>query len=83
MTMNTQLTLDQLRSMNLYGMANAYEAAMTLPVHEQPAADMLLGKLVDAEQLFEKNRAQNDTCCKAKSGIQPSSNRCTATPPET
>jgi hypothetical protein len=26
MTMNTQLTLDQLRSMNLYGMANAYAA---------------------------------------------------------
>ena len=50
MTMNTQLTLDQLRSMNLYGMANAYEAATLLPVHEQPVADTLLGQLVDAEQ---------------------------------
>ena len=46
MTMNTQLTLDQLRSMNLYGMAQAYEAAIMLPVHEQPEADTLLGKLV-------------------------------------
>ena len=57
MTMNTQLTIDQLRSMNLYGMANAYEAAIMLPVHEQPAADTLLGKLVDAEQLFRKEQS--------------------------
>ena len=57
MTMNTQLTIDQLRSMNLYGMANAYEAATMLPVHEQPAADTLLGKLVDAEQLFRKEQS--------------------------
>ena len=46
MRMNTQLTLDQLRDMNLYGMAYAYEAAIMLPVHEQPEADTLLGKLV-------------------------------------
>ena len=38
MTMNTQLTLDQL--------AYAHEAAIMLPVHEQPEADTLLGKLV-------------------------------------
>ncbi len=46
MTMKTQLTLDQLRFMNLYGMTYAYEAAIMLPVHEQPEADTLLGKLV-------------------------------------
>ena len=46
MTVNTQLTLDQLRFMNLYGMTYAYEAAIMLPVHEQPEADTLLGKLV-------------------------------------
>ena len=46
MTMKTQLTLDQLCSMNLYGMAQACEAAIMLPVHEQPEADTLLGKLV-------------------------------------
>jgi DNA replication protein DnaC len=57
MTMNTQLTLDQLRSMNLYGMASAYEAATMLPVHEQPAADTLLGQLVDAEQRFRKEQS--------------------------
>ena len=44
--MKTQLTLDQLCSMNLYGMAQACEAAIMLPVHEQPEADTLLGKLV-------------------------------------
>ena len=57
MTMNTQLTLGQLRSMNLYGMANAYETATMLPVHEQPAADTLLGLLVDAEQRFRKEQS--------------------------
>ena len=46
MTVNTQLTLDQLRFMNLYGMTYACEAAIMLPVHEQPEADTLLGKLV-------------------------------------
>ena len=44
--MKTQLTLDQLRFMNLYGMTYAYEAAIMLPVHEHPEADTLLGKLV-------------------------------------
>ena len=44
--MKTQLTLDQFRDMNLYGMAQACEAAIMLPVHEQPEADTLLGKLV-------------------------------------
>lgn len=54
--MNTQITLDQLRSMKLHGMANTYEALLSLPVHEQPEADMLLGKLVDAEQSFRKEQ---------------------------
>ncbi len=54
--MNTQLTLDQLRSMKLYGMAHAYEASLLLPVHEQPTSDTLFGKLVDAEQLYRKEQ---------------------------
>ena len=81
--MNTQLTLGQLRSMNLYGMASAYEAATMLPVHEQPAADTLLGQLVDAEQRFRKEQSTSGTCCKARSVTRPYWNRCTATPPET
>ena len=51
--MKTQLTLDQLRDMNLYGMAQAYEAAIMLPVHEQPEADTLLGKLIDDDAVAE------------------------------
>lgn len=54
--MNTQITLDQLRSMKLNGMAEAYEALLCLPVHEQPEADMLLGKLVDAEYHYRKEQ---------------------------
>ena len=46
MTMTTQLTLGQLRSMNLHGMAYAYDTATMLPVHEQPEADTRLGKLL-------------------------------------
>ena len=47
--MNTQLTLDQLRSMKLHGMADAYQAMLNLPVHEQPTPDLLIGEMVDAE----------------------------------
>jgi DNA replication protein DnaC len=47
--MNTQLTLDQLRSMKLHGMADAYQAMLNLPVHEQPSPDLLIGAMVDGE----------------------------------
>ena len=45
MTVNTQLTLDQLRAMNLYGM-EAYATAIMFPVHEHLGAITLLCKLV-------------------------------------
>ncbi|ABB24684.1 IS21-like element helper ATPase IstB [Pelodictyon luteolum] len=54
--MNTQITLDQLRSMKLNGMADTYEALLSLPVHEQPEADMLLAKLIDAEYHYRKEQ---------------------------
>jgi DNA replication protein DnaC len=54
--MNTQLTLDQLRTMKLHGMAHAYEAALLLPVQEQSAPDILLAKLVEAEHLYRKEQ---------------------------
>lgn len=55
-TMNTQLTLDQLRSMRLHGMADAYQDLLTLPVQEQPSSDLLIGTLVDAEQAYRKEQ---------------------------
>ena len=54
--MNTQLTLDQLRSMKLHGMADAYEDLLALPVHEQPTSDLLIGKMVDSELSYRKEQ---------------------------
>ena len=34
--MNKQTTLDQLQDMKLNGMMRAYQAILSLPVHEQP-----------------------------------------------
>jgi len=54
--MNTQLTLDQLRGMKLHGMAEAYETLLTLPVQEQPTADLMIGQLIDAERIYRKEQ---------------------------
>lgn len=54
--MNTQLTLDQLRGMKLHGMAEAYETLLTLPVQEQPTADLMIGQLIDAERIWRKEQ---------------------------
>jgi DNA replication protein DnaC len=47
--MNTQNTLDQLKSLKLSGMANRYEAALQLPVHELQDVHSLVGMLTQAE----------------------------------
>ena len=47
--MNLQATLDQLRKLKLDGMANAYDAAIKLPVHDQLSTELLIGRLVEAE----------------------------------
>ena len=48
--MNLQTTVDQLKQLRLHGMARAYEAALTLPVHEQLTGDVLIARLAEAEQ---------------------------------
>lgn len=50
--MNVQSTLDQLHQLKLHGMAKAYEAALTLPVHEQLTSDILIGRLAEAERQY-------------------------------
>lgn len=47
--MNVQTTIDQLRQLKLTGMAKAYEAALSVPVHEQLTSDLLIGRIVEAE----------------------------------
>ena len=47
--MNTDQTIEQLRSMRLTGMARRYEAVASLPVHEIQDVHELLGSMVQAE----------------------------------
>ena len=47
--MNTNATLQQLRDLNLQGMARSYESVLQLPAHQQPDAHLLLAQLADAE----------------------------------
>lgn len=54
--MNVQSTLDQLQQLKLHGMVKAYEAALSLPVHEQPTLDILIGRLAEAERQYRVNQ---------------------------
>lgn len=54
--MNVQSTLDQLHQLKLHGMVKAYEAALSLPIHEQPTIDILIGRLAEAERQYRVNQ---------------------------
>jgi DNA replication protein DnaC len=56
--MNTQATLQQLRDLNLDGMARSYESVLQLPSHQHPESHELLAQLTEAEKL---NRSQYKT----------------------
>jgi len=47
--MNTQNTLEQLKGLKLTGMAKRYEAALSLPIHEQEDVHSLIAMLTQAE----------------------------------
>ena len=47
--MNTEQTIEQLRSLRLAGMAARYGAVAALPVHEQQDVHTLMGSMVQAE----------------------------------
>ena len=47
--MNTQITLDQLKQLKLQGMADAYQAVLSLPVQDQPSIHQLMARLSEAE----------------------------------
>lgn len=47
--MNTQITLDQLKQLKLPGMADAYQAVLSLPVQEQPSIHQFMARLSEAE----------------------------------
>lgn len=57
--MNTQNTVEQLRSMRLSGMANRYEAALNLPIHELQDVHSLIAMITQAEMEYrEHSRTQ-------------------------
>lgn len=56
--MNTTITLEQLRELNLPGMARSYEAVLELPVHQHPEAHLLVAQLAEAEH---RSRTQYKT----------------------
>jgi DNA replication protein DnaC len=54
--MNYQKTLELMRSLRLIGMADRYAAIMETPVHQRPAAEVVLAQLIEAEELYRNNR---------------------------
>ena len=54
--MNKQATLDQLQQMKLQGMMLAYQAIISLPLHEQPSLDVAIARLSEAELMHRKGR---------------------------
>lgn len=54
--MNVQTTVDQLRKLKLHGMVKAYEAALSVPVHEQASPDLLIAGLAEAELQHRVNQ---------------------------
>lgn len=54
--MNKSETLDKLKGLKLFGMANAYEAIMSLPVHGQISLHQALARITEAEQLHRQQK---------------------------
>jgi DNA replication protein DnaC len=53
--MNHQITLDQLSQLRLNGMADAYQAVISLPVQEQPSIHPFIARLSEAEAQHRVN----------------------------
>jgi DNA replication protein DnaC len=49
-------TLEKMRSLMLSGMADHYQAVMSMPAHQQPDSTVLLAQLLDAELLYRTHR---------------------------
>ena len=61
-----------MRTLNLTGMARAYQALLQLPLNEHPTADMLIAQLVEAEALERNHRKMLATTKAAKFRYQAS-----------
>ncbi len=54
--MNTSQTTQHLRELKLYAMANLYESAAQLPIHQQPSTHELMAQLAQSELLDKTSR---------------------------
>jgi DNA replication protein DnaC len=54
--MNNQNSLDNLKELNLKGMANAYEVVLKMPVHERLSYEIVVNRLIDAELLYRQQK---------------------------
>ncbi len=54
--MNNQNSLNNLKELNLRGMANAYEVVLKKPVHERLSYEIVVSRLIDAELLYRQQK---------------------------
>ena len=54
--MNNQNSLNNLKELNLRGMANAYEVVLKTPVHERLSYEIVVSRLIDAELLYRQQK---------------------------
>jgi DNA replication protein DnaC len=54
--MNTQITIDKLEQMKLYGMSRAYQAILSMPVQDQPSLSQFMARLAEAEALDRSHK---------------------------
>lgn len=53
--MNTEQTLQQLKTMKLQGMATTYKAITDLPVHQQPETHLVVAQLAESEMYHRQD----------------------------
>lgn len=54
--MNNQATLEAMRKLSLWGMAQSFESLIRLPLDQHPTADQVVGQLTQAEQSYRQHR---------------------------
>ncbi|MDD2286413.1 MAG: IS21-like element helper ATPase IstB [Paludibacter sp.] len=57
--MNQQITLDRLKELKLEGMVKSYEAILSTPVQQQPNYQIIVNRLIEAEQQYRKQKRTN------------------------
>jgi DNA replication protein DnaC len=54
--MNQQVTLDKLKELKLEGMAKAYETILSTPIQQQSNYQIIVNRLIEAEQLYRRQK---------------------------